>query len=282
MAFRSRPQTDRKSNHGREGHLSLFAAMGWILSSAALISGFAYCAYFYYRDLQTAKGADSHYHIVAIVQRSQSQEILQSEYLAELLGLSIDSPTNLYAFDKKKAEQQLLNSPLIRTVSLHKVSPGTLFIDYSIRKPSAYLGDISNTAIDEEGVLLPFKPFFTPKMLPTLILGAAFFDAWAPGCYWGRSLHGEELALAKSIIHFFESERCGTVDTIDLKNWKNKSLGRREIVVTLKNHDKTLLRLSIHQLMKNLQEYKKLVRYSANSLPQVIDLRIDGLAIIQR
>lgn len=261
------------------------AAAGWILSSVLLVSGTAYGLFFYYRDVQRYKRVDSNYHIVAIVQKSRGKELLQAEYLAEQLGLSIDRPTNLYAFDKKRGEEHLLRNPLIRSASIHKVSPGTLFIDYSIRRPAAYLGNFSNTALDEEGILIPFKPFFTPKTLPTILLGNRFFETWKPGEYWGHSIQGEEYTLAKSIIQFFEKEKCGTLHVIDLKGVKSESLGKREIVVTLYNPEKIFLRLSVDQLMRGLKDYKDTITafsqlHPAKQQPYLFDLRLESQLLI--
>ncbi len=40
-----------------------------------------------------------------------------------------------------------------------------------MRTPYAYIGEFANTAIDKEGYLFPFRPFFTPKNLPILYIG---------------------------------------------------------------------------------------------------------------
>lgn len=274
----------QKYKKGRK-QIPFTLAIIWILLSTFFISGSAYFAYFYYQHIQAVKKADSKYNVVAIVQQSQSKELLQSEYLAEQLGLSIDMPTNLYSFNIRRGEQQLVRSPLIQSASINKVSPGTLFVDYSIRRPLAYLGDLTNTAIDGGGVLIPFKPFFTPKSLPTIILGASFFNSWQKGEHWGHSIIGEEFLLAKKIIHFFENEKCGDLKTIDLKTKNSLKLGSREIVLTVKCKKNLYLRLPVEHPLGSLKDFKYL--YFSSSIfshldPEVVDLRIRNQALISK
>ena len=49
-----------------------------------------------------------------------------------------DPPTQLYAFDLKKAEQKLLASPLIANAKIKRLPPSALYIDYEVRKPLFY------------------------------------------------------------------------------------------------------------------------------------------------
>ncbi|MEM1282454.1 MAG: FtsQ-type POTRA domain-containing protein [Chlamydiota bacterium] len=274
-----------KKNKVLHKRLSIVVALTWILSSILLVSGSIYFAYFYYRYTQEEKKADSKYNLLAIVQSSHSNEYLQSEYLAEQLGLSVDSPTNLFSFDCKRGEQQLIRSPLINKASIHKISPGTLFIEYSIRIPIAYLGDLTNTAIDENGVLIPFRPFFTPKSLPTIRLGATFFKPWEKGHYWGHSVKSNEFSLAKKIIDFFEKENCGYLKVVDLKRIKSSSLGSREIVITIDDSRKRFIRLPVEKTMKSLEDYQLLHHSLLRKMlvtPEVIDLRLNHQALLYR
>jgi cell division septal protein FtsQ len=272
-----------RDNKGLRKKISIFRAMVWILISTILISGSVYFSYFYYTHLVGLKKSNSKYSVVALVQSSPSNELLQSEYLAEQLGLSIDKPTNLYAFDVKRGKQHLLRSPLIQLASIRKVSPGTLFIDYNIRKPMAFLGDFSNTAIDKEGVLIPFKPFFTPKTLPVIFFGSRFFDSWKQGLYWGHSVKGKKLLLALKIIQYFEKEQWGTLALVDLSHMKSDRLGEREIVLKVNKKKQLYLRLSAEHPIQCLDDFKVLYRslqQRKGELPKTVDLRIKHLAFI--
>ena len=87
-------------------------------------------------------------------------------------------------------------SPLIKKASIKKIPPGTLYIEYQMRVPLAYLGDYTNTALDEEGYLFPFSPFFTPKKLPIIYLGLQQDDA-----QWGMTLKQDQrLQLAFDLL----------------------------------------------------------------------------------
>ena len=47
------------------------------------------------------------------------------------------------------------------------MKPDLLFIRYTARVPFAVSGDLSNTALDEEGVFFPYMPLYTSKRTPT-------------------------------------------------------------------------------------------------------------------
>ena len=138
-------------------------ALAVILLSLLCTTGIALVGVWYWQKVQKKQEEDPQFTIVALAQSTTSVDPLKSAYLAELLGLSTDQPQNLYAFDRKAALAKLEGSSLIKKSTLTKVKPGTLLIEYEVREPIAFSGDFSNTAIDEEGFLIPFKPFFTPK-----------------------------------------------------------------------------------------------------------------------
>lgn len=295
--------------------LSLKSALFRIVLSTVCVSGTAAFGFSYYRHLQGAKAHDPKYHIVALVQTGVEKEQLKTVYLAELLGLSIDHPHNLFTYDVLEAEKKLLACPLIKRAVVKKVSPGTLYVDYTIRKPLAFSGDYSNTAIDEEGVLIPFKPFFTPKKLPEII----FYkgrpkDVTLQDTLWGTSLSGPEFERAFAVINYCNekySSRGMRLMKVDVSNAMASSYGQREIVLEFEevfqgaqfNYFKpllltTLVRLNEGDVFKSIDRYALLrgsvlhkifvqAIHGKESMllrfdPVVIDLRITDLAFISQ
>ena len=158
---------------------SLFCLIG----STCLTFVVSACGLLGYRHWNTKRMTDEACRIIAIVQTGPEKEALKTAYLAELLNLSVDKPTQLYALNLKKAEERLLASPLIASVELKRIPPGTLYIDYTVRKPIAWLADYNNTALDAGGYLFPAAPFFTPKQLPEIYL--VFLPLEARRMTWG-------------------------------------------------------------------------------------------------
>lgn len=271
-----------------EEKMPLGHALLWILFSTLLISGSAFMGWLYFLHLKERRLNDDQYKIVAIIQKSSQKETLKVVYLAELLGLSIDQPINLYQFDVEEGERKLLASPLIKSATIKKIRPGTLFIDYQIRTPTAYLANYSNTAIDEEGVLFPFRPFFTPKKLPYF-----YFDLNAE-MRWGESLAGRrDLNLAFNVMKATRSLRLYQLDTslIDVSQALLDNFGKRQIVVVLEENDGreektfTYLRLNpehYNQNLENYRTYRQLGEAKVARGKKVIDLRIPQLAFIKQ
>jgi hypothetical protein len=261
---------------------------------------------------------DARYVVRAIVQTGPEREALKTGYLAVLLKLSIDVPTNLFAFDVKRGEERLLSSPLIARAKIDKVPPHTLLIDYEVRKPVAWLKDYQNVAIDKEGYLFPVAPFLSPKRLPELYLGLPPFGAGEDesgrrGGLWKTPLTDRHFYLGLKVLAFLEKGCVGNelfIQRVDLSHAFSPHLGRREIVVEMeeelfvsisshavplrcifpkivrlspKNYEEQLSHF--FQLRKNiLEEYRRQIIASPCSgrfAPRIIDLRIPRLAFIE-
>lgn len=213
-------------------------ALVWLLGLTMLISGTAALALLFYRHVQGQYANDDTYRIVAIVQATPSKEPLKTVYLTEILGLSVDKPDNLYRFNSVEARRKLLASALIKEAKVKKIRPGMIYVDYELRTPIAFLIDYTNTAIDENWVPMPFKPFFTPKKLPEVYLGIANRDEGFPvsGGEWGVRLEGDHVALAKEILAHLNERYIFNkthLKRIDVSNAFSSSYGQRQIVVIL-------------------------------------------------
>jgi len=240
----------------------------------------------YYFHVKKLRQQDEAYHVVAIVQRGIHKETLRTVYLSELLGLSIDRPSNLYQLNLKDEKQKLLASPLIKSAEIMKLKPGTLVIEYIPRVPVAFLGDFSNTALDDEGFLIPFKPFFSPKKLPEIYLGT-FGDE----IRWGKPIEGKRGELAMRLFMFF-SALCNdeglVLKTIDVTRAEALSFGQRQIVLELEDSgDIWILRCSLENYETEIARFSVLRRHfrslegsDAKDSYRVIDLRIPQLAFL--
>lgn len=219
--------------------IPLRRAVGWIAASVVGVVVSALFCWYAYSYLLSKRAVDPTYQLFAIVQTGPEKEALKSGYLGELLGLSVDRPVNLYAFDCAAARRRLLASPLIKSATVKTYLPGTVYVEYCARKPVAYIRDYSNTAVDAEGVLIPSDPFFTPKRIPTIYLGLPEQQR-----IWGLSVQGSKLLLAFALRDLVADTLSGdatTIKLIDVSLADATSFGEREIVITLEERLEYLL-----------------------------------------
>lgn len=279
--------------------------IAYSMLAVGCVVGVGWGCYHYVREMHANNPA---YRIVAIVQSSSVPEMLNTAYLAELMDLSVDAPVNLYRFSTKEALNKLLSSPLIQNAKVKKIRPGTVFIDYEMRRPIAFLSDINNAAVDSEGFVFPFKPFFTPKRLPEIVLGVKQLS----DSIWGNKIQDERFTLACELLKYLSKHYYSTFTTItriDVSKAYASSLGQRQIVVELDNRIERehegksclfviprILRLSTKDYRQGLANYLNLYRYLEENqnlhskdekstvvhLPAtIIDLRLPQLAFIK-
>lgn len=265
----------------------------WILLSTLFISGSVLMGWLYYLHMRDMRLHDDQYRIVAIIQKCPQADVLKTVYLAELLGLSLDQPINLYQFNTKEATQTLLNHPLIKEATIKKILPGTLYIEYLIRTPVAFVGDFANTAVDEEGILFPFSPFFTPKRLPKI-----YFGLHGENCQWGSCLKSfPSFNTAFELIKQFtciEQEHF-ELKTLDVTQIQADSYGVRESVMVLEKNNspsptRIILRLSAEHTEQNLVNFRTLQamllerkeKGFEENQSMIIDFRMQHLAFIKK
>ena len=138
-------------------------AFFWIIFSTLIISGFNYFVITKIKKYRQTRYVLEKYNIKTIYQDKKDVNLdlnLDVNYLAEMLDLSFDKPTNIFLFDEKEAAKKLLKSPLIIDATLKKMKPDCIFVDYTLRKPKAALFDFDNILIDQEGYIFPKDPFF--------------------------------------------------------------------------------------------------------------------------
>lgn len=283
--------------------------------SMALVTSSFFLIKWYFSSIHAYRMNDPQYQIVALVQTGPKKEALKTVYLAELLNLSYDYPTNLYRFNSKQAEANLLANPVIKNAVIKKIKPGVIYVDYSVREPIAFLGDYSNIAIDKEGYLFPFQPFFTPKNFPEIYLGISEEEnneLEKTEINWKKPLSSRRFQLALELFLLVSEECCSQVTSlkkIDVSQIDTASYGQRQIIVVFedryekKKDGKTVLcvyprivRLNAKNYREGLQEYKLLhenllsqeaqkeIDFSSSlykAPAMIVDLRIPQLAFVK-
>ena len=287
--------------------LNFSKVLFWIVTSVFIFSLFNVFLYSQIKKWKRNRLVLKKYDI-EVVSHNVQQNMLDTNYLSELLDLSWDNQTNIFAFDDKKALETLKASPLIKEVSIKKLKPNNIFVEYSLRKPIAILYDFENTAIDSEGFIFPLKPFYKDKNLPTIYLNLEKFDGF-------KKIENRKTALALSLINKLKSSGFSDlvkINTIDTSRIHFKSYGKREIILSLqeeirffknqKEHIITfpvLLRLGMNNFSTQISNYlslrkqmlndyeKQLVKIddlpdTLNFSSKTIDLRISKLAFIDQ
>lgn len=285
---------------------SMRKALFCLIGSTCLTFTLSMGAYWLWQKHSKERLYSEKYRITSIIQTGPEKEALKTTYLAELLDLSFDHPTQLYALNIKTAEKKLLASPLIASAKIKRLAPATLYIDYEVRKPIAWVADYKNTAVDAQGFLFPMAPFFSPKQLPEIYLGTLEVSS---------QVKGPHFQLALDILKALDDtpwKKGLRIQRIDVSNAFSPSLGSREIVLFTeeelvlpkKEGDKELvftfpkiLRLSPKDYSQQLSNFFTLrksmmedYRRQLSSMnveggryaPRIIDLRIPQLAFVER
>ncbi|MBX9924039.1 MAG: hypothetical protein K2Y01_08005 [Rhabdochlamydiaceae bacterium] len=266
--------------------LPVWQSVLWIIGSSLLISGGGYR----YLHKKPVKMESPLLQISYIVQTGLQKEVLHADYLAELLGLSFDNPTQLSDFDEESAQKALLSSAIIKEASVKKILPNMVYIDYSVRKPMGWIADFVNTAIDQEGYVFPVSPFFSPKKLPEFYLGkeglVEAFQGKDPA--FAFPLQGRYIDLAYNVLDLFQKQgnESFTIKRIDVSQAFYPTLGKRGIVVLIENGNNSLhfLRMSTAHVAKEVANYLNLRPHleetDLGKDQRVIDLRLPQLAFV--
>jgi cell division septal protein FtsQ len=198
---------------------------------------------------------------------STSSESLKLEPIVEWLQLSKDNPSTLDTFDLKEGRERLLKTGLIKEASLYKLPPATLIVCYTLRDPFATVANWNNCVIDEEGVLFPFAPFFTPKELPEIVFPIDSSLEFRPF----EGVEFSHFPLAKKIY-----SKIPRLSRIDLSRLDPNHPRGGEIVLTL---EPTLY------VRAWLDEWEKRMKDLPLLLPKIqgkrtLDLRVPSRAIL--
>lgn len=244
-------------------------ALGIIVGSVVIVLSLFFGARLGISYIKKRRALDEKYKIVAIVQKSHSYDYIKTPYLAELLGLSVDQPVNLYAFDQKEAYQKLQETKVFKELNVHAYRPGVIFVEYTLRTPRALIIDFENRAIDTEGKLFPMTPFFTAKNIPEIYLG---------------SYDQKRIDFALELMQFVKDTfPQASLQRLDVSRAFSKS-ANREIVLLIKTAKiEYLLRVTLKTYQEDLSRFfAHLSTFDAlhqDAGIAIIDLRVPQIAL---
>lgn len=273
-------------------------ALFWIIASVIAISGSSYMTVLASSMKKKKQIMNEKVVIRTLVQTSSLRESLPSDFLAQLLGLSEDYPATLHSFSLSSARMRLENFCLIKKAEVKKLKEGGVYVDYELREPIVWLGDFSNAALDKEGVIIPYYPFFSPKNMTEVYLDLKKRDQ--ADLTWGSYLTSPEFTAALDMIKTFEQidkEEGVLLEKVDVSALYSSSFGAREIVVVVSDklyQDKKephsfrwYLRMPVKNYAKAfanffvLREEMKKQSSTFNTQEKIVDLRLSQLAFLE-
>jgi hypothetical protein len=263
-----------------------------VLSVSLAITGFSFKAYQRWY-INGVKIRSSHeFMINGIYQTGSKKEGISTNALAEMLDLSIDRPVHLLDFDEKKMEQKLMSYPIFKSVKISKRKPSSIYIDYDLRDPIAVSSDYLDAVIDDDGVIFPYRDFFTQKKLPHVYFGIAEEgDLQAK-----KEMFFTLLKTAKNKLEPLQFR----VVLIDVSKLFAESFSKRELILKVEQEESSLpftyyLRMNghdhdmllsnfivlYHKELKNKQKLWLKLHPEQAPPAKIIDLRLDGMALIE-
>lgn len=287
--------------------LKLSHALFWIFLSVLIVSGTNFFIFSQVRKYQKNKYISKKYQIKVIAQ-NQNEIMLDAKYLAQLMDLSSDKPTNIFLFDESKAREKLLSSPLIKDALIKKIKPDCIFVEYSIRKPIAYLYDFENIALDEEGYMFPVKPFYPSQDLCKFYLDIGSFKGYG-------KINSMKVFYALDIFKKLKNSGFAglvKIKVLDTSRLELKSYGKKEILLFLEEEIKVrknqkdytvifpiILRLALNNYLQQIGNYlslrERILKDYESQIknidleneivkfkPKTIDLRLSKLAFIDQ
>lgn len=249
-------------------------AVGYIVLATLLIGGSSLIYLLGPRIIHSWRASQTHYQLTHLLPHPMGTHTLPTAMLADILDLSDDGYVNLYAYDLRIASQQLAKLPIFAFIELSKRPPHTLAIAYTLRAPAFRLIDYDNTAVTDDGTLIPLYPYYPPQELPHLIVG------YLPTSPWGYRLPQATVTLLQRLLPAIQTAanavHCSSW-TLDLRDLYANALG--EIVLNLewtpKGQYHHYLRLTAADFIVQLERYTTLYdRLPATSASTVIDLRL--------
>jgi len=264
----------------------IFVSLAAILIISAITFRIYQKWYSHFASIRNSK----QYYISGIYQTGPQKDAVSSIKLAELMKLSVDSPTHILDFDESQAEKNLLAYPLFKKVNVKKWKPASIFVDYTIRDPYLIVEDYEDVVMDKDGVLFPYSQFFSTKRLPKCYLGAnENFDL--------NEKKKLTLRCFQKAQSFFEGSAF-KIESLDVSDAFSDSFAKREIIFKISQEFEEqifpyYLRMSVVEIEKQLSNFlvlnkefskqqKLWLKLYPNVSPKekVVDLRIEGMALI--
>lgn len=260
----------------KEKKIPLKWAIVYIVLSVLIVGTTGGIAFHKISSASAREKKDPTFNLLKLIQKNTGSERLPTKYLAELLGLSIDHPKNYHYYNVDEWEEKVRKNPLFRYAAVRKLKPNKVMIHYELREPIAFLGDFTNTAIDKDGALIPFKPFFKNRNLPIILMGLEKME-------WGSFLKGGKMDEAFAIYRNLK-QRGLNVKKIDVSKMYDLNYGRRQVVVEIQDNGQSFIRLNPNHFSEGMENYLLMRPYLKNNFPDssiVIDMRLTDIAFIK-
>jgi hypothetical protein len=262
---------------------SLRHALWLIFIWTALISGMPYLVFGLYSYLKGDQKSGSHHAITALLLECSSREQLPSNFFAE----TIDWTANQLHLWQRELEAH----PIIDYAKMQRYNQNTLWIEYAVRTPIAFVADLDNVAVDCKGKCFPLHPFVTPKLLPKIFLGLSEEEI-------NRFCQTNELeAIVQKKLHFaidwldkgrdlFQRSNY-YLGWLDVSLMDETSLGKRKMVLGLSKMPREplccFLRIYPEKEVSELESQWRLLaiqNFRHQDKPIDIDMRLPSLAYI--
>jgi len=252
------------------------SVIGLTCTFAALVS------WIMYEHHRLSRALDSTYNVRYIAQTGPEVEPLPSGYLVELMGISVDHPVSIYKLDLADLRYKLLQSPCILDAMVEMDPPSTLRVIYRARHPVGVAANMQNALIDDQGVLIPYKPYYRPLNLPKIVLPINKSSVSAQYMnLWGSRLMDEELLNTFTGVLSHPLWHRVSLLQIDLSRCRHSDFGKRELVCLCAAHASgslSYIRMRPEHWRPQLDCWHG-SGLSADSWPQIIDLRVEGMVL---
>lgn len=229
------------------------------------ITGGALLSILYYSHIFESQKNDPAFYLKYLDQKGG----LPSYYVEEVLGLCVDEMVNIHDFSVSKAKKRLEESPLIASVEVKKQMPDSCHVVYRLFEPVAMVTDWENAAVDQNGRLIPFLPFYDHVGLPQITIGEVAQPEW------GKKLRLSRVHTALKILRKIPLQ---DLVRLDVSRVDMPSFGQREVIVTMQD---AILRLNPDHWEDGWNNFLKMQEVIDDQSLRVVDLRIPQIAIIR-
>jgi len=240
-------------------------ALAVIAVVTVVVSGGAALGVLYYTHIHETQLADPAFALRYLNQKGE----LPSHYIEEILDLCVDKTLNIHEFNTAKARKKLQGHPLIKSAEVKKQMPDSCLVVYQLYEPVALVSDWDNAAIDRDGRIIPFHPFYPPEGLPIVTIGEVEHPKW------GEKLRLSRVHLALKMLRTLPLQ---DLENLDVSRVDLPSFGQREIIVTLTDG---ILRLNPDDWKEAWGHFLKMRSLLDSRSKPVVDLRIPNIALLQ-
>lgn len=233
----------------------------YIAINLSILTIFGVSYFFYY---QNKKIKDFSIEKLTLLSPVHSSTNLSSFYFLKKLQPILTTSQKNQQYLENQLKQKLLENNIFNFLKIKTSKHNkSITIKYHLKKPIAYLGNLSNTFLDKNGKTFPATPFFLPQKLPKIFSNS--FNSKE------QSINEKEALLISKILSYELP-----IKIIDLSKLFYPS---SEIILTLYNEDIIRLTEETFEEMLNYYQYLKRTLYK-NSANQTIifDFRIKGIA----